>query len=260
MNLIARLLLAGSIGLLIPNLTGSAQEPKPPAIAPEAKARLDALIASYRALPAYADQGEVTLVVKVGDRALKQVQRASIAFARPNKLDVRTDLVRVVADGSTVTSVVSPLKKYSVTPSPKKFAESTLRGGPLGSIEFGGLAGLPLVHVLSLVIGDEPERLIYDFTPKVLAEPDQVVEGVSYRVLRLDESDNHDWRFLIDPRSGLLAYIDLVVEGDAAKSSIAGGDTHVESLRWAAGPISTEAPAAERFTYQLDAGFTKVGK
>ena len=104
------------------------------------------------------------------------------------------------------------------------------------------MAGLPLVHVLNLVIGDEPERLIYDFTPKVLAEPDRVVDGVSYRVLRLDESDNHDWRFLIDPKSGLLAFVDLVVEGDAAKSSIAGGDTHVESLRWAAGAISTEVP------------------
>ena len=92
------------------------------------------------------------------------------------------------------------------------------------------------------MIGDEPERLIYDFTPKVLAEPDQVIDGVSYKVLRLDESDNHDWRFLIDPKSGLLAFVDLVVEGDATKSSIAGGDTHVESLRWAAGAISTEVP------------------
>jgi thiol-disulfide isomerase/thioredoxin len=255
-----RVFLAGTIGLLVSAPMASAQEPKLPAIAPEAKTRLDALIASYRGLPAYADHGEVSLVVKVGDRELKQSQKASIAFARPNKLDVRTDLVRVVSDGSNVISSVAPLKKYFVGPAPKKFAESSLRGGPLGSIEFGGVAGLPLVHVLSLVIGDEPERLIYDFTPKVLAEGDQAVDGVSYKVLRLDESDNHDWRFLIDPRTGLLAYIDLVVEGDATKSSIAGGDTHVESLRWAAGAISTEVPGAEAFAFKPEVGFTKVGQ
>jgi thiol-disulfide isomerase/thioredoxin len=246
-------------GLVVSGSMAEAQDPKRPAIEPEAKARLDALIAAYRALPAYADHGEVNLVVKVGDRELKQVQKASIAFARPNKVDVRTDLVRLVSDGSTMTSSVSPLKKYFVSPAPRKFAESSLRGGPLGSIEFGGVAGLPLVHVLSLVIGDEPERLIYDFTPKVLAEADQVIDGVSYKVLRLDESDNHDWRFLIDPKTGLLGYIDLVVEGDAAKSSIAGGDTHVESLRWAAGAISTEVPGAEAFAFKPEAGFSKVG-
>jgi thiol-disulfide isomerase/thioredoxin len=259
MSLAARIFLAGTLGLLASITKIEAQEPKLPAIAPEAKARLDALIASYRALPAYADHGAVTLVVKVGDRALTQAQKASIAFARPNKVDVRTDLIRVLSDGSTLTSSVAPLKKYFVGPAPRKFAESSLRGGPLGSIEFGGIAGLPLVHVLSLVIGDEPERLIYDFTPRVLAEPDQVVEGISYQVLRLDESDNHDWRFLIDPKTGLLGYIDLVVEGDATKSSIAGGETHVESLRWSAGAISTEVPPADRFAFTPDAGFTKVG-
>jgi thiol-disulfide isomerase/thioredoxin len=259
MNLALRAALAGILACSAP--TARADDgPKSPPIDPAAKARLDALIAAYRALPAYADHGEVKLVVKVGDRELKQSQKASIAFARPNKLDVQTDLVRVVSDGSNVTSSVAPLKKYFVTPTPKKFAESTLRGGPLGAIEFGGLPGLPLVHVLNLVIGDEPERLIYDFTPKVLAEPDQAVEGVSYHVLRLDESDNHDWRFLIDPKSGLLAFVDLVVEGDATKSSIAGGETHVESLRWTPGAISTEVPAADAFAFKPSTGFTQVGK
>ncbi len=260
MNVNARIFVAATIGLLITGSAAKAQELKVPAIAPEAKARLDALIAAYRTLPAYADHGEVTLVVKVGDRELRKVQHASIAFARPNKLDVRTDLARVVSDGSNVSTSVSPLKKYFVTPAPKKFAESSFRGGPLGSIEFGGVSGLPLVHVLSLVIGDEPERLIYDFTPKVLAEGDLEVEGVSYKVLRLDESDNHDWRFLIDPKTGLLRYIDLVVEGDAARSSIAGGTTHVESLRWSSGAISTEIPAAEAFVFKAEAGFTKINQ
>jgi thiol-disulfide isomerase/thioredoxin len=260
MNLALRAALAGLLAFLLHSVPAKAQEPKRPAIAPEAKARLDALIAAYRALPSYADQGQVTLVVKVGDRELKQSQKASIAFTRPNKLDVTTDLIRLQSDGKTVTTSVTPLKKYCVTPLPKKFAESTLRGGPLGAVEFGGLAGLPLVHVLNLVIGDDPERLIFDFTPKVLVEPDLMVDGVSYQILRLDESDNHDWRFLIDPKSGLIRFVDLVVEGDAAKSSIAGGDTHVESLRWSSGTISTDPPKPEAFAFQPEKGFTEVAK
>jgi thiol-disulfide isomerase/thioredoxin len=119
---------------------------------------------------------------------------------------------------------------------------------------------LPLVHVLNLVIGDDPERLIYDFTPKVLVEPDLVVDGTSYQVLRLDESDNHDWRFLIDPKSGLIRFVDLVVEGDATKGSIAGGDTRVDSLRWSSGTISAEPPKSDAFTFQPSAGFTEVVK
>jgi thiol-disulfide isomerase/thioredoxin len=260
MNFVLRVGLAGFLGLFFPGFASEAQELKRPAIAPEAKARLDGLIAAYRALPSYADQGEVALVVKVGDRELKQVQKASIAFSRPDKLDVKTDLIRLLSDGKNVTTSVTPLKKYFVTRLPKKFAESTLRGGPLGAVEFGGLPGLPLVHVLNLVIGDEPERLIYDFTPKVLVEPDLVVDGVSYQTLRLDESDNHDWRFLIDPKSGLIRFVDLVVEGDSTKSSIAGGDTHVESLRWSSGPISTEAPKPDAFAFQASPGFTEVAK
>lgn len=255
-----RLALRLALGLALLHPPATAQEPKAPAISPEAKARLDALIAAYRALPAYADHGEVTLVVKVGDRELKQVQAASIAFARPNKLDVRTNFVRVVSDGSTVTSSVAPLKKYRVEPAPKKFAESSFRSGPLGSVEFGGIAGLPLVHALSLAIGDDPQRLIEDFSPRVLVEPDREVDGVSYHVLRLDESDNHDWRYLIDPKTGLLAAIELVVEGDALKSSIAGGSTHVESLRWVPGAISTEVPGADVFAFKPEPGFTPVGK
>ena len=226
----------------------------------EPKRRLDALIASYKALPAYADHGEVTLVVKVGDRAVKQVGKASIAFSRPNKLDVRTEMVRIVSDGTTLTKVVDPLKKYQATPVPKRFNEAALRTGPLGAVEFGGIAGLPIVHVLNLVVGDDPRRLIEDFAPKLVIEPDATVDGLAYQVLRLDEADNDDWRFLIDPKTGLLAFVDLVVEGDAAKASVAGPDVRVESIRWASGAISTEVPKDEAFAFKPPAGFTGVAK
>lgn len=237
--------------------------PKPAAAtvassAPEARARFDSLVTTYRALPAYADRGEVAIVTRVGDKTTRQVQKARIAFARPDKLDVETDLVRVLSDGATVTEVNLPLKKFRTTPAPRPFREAMLRGGPLGAVEFGGMAGLPMAHVLNLVIGVEPERLVNDFAPRLVVEPDQTLDGNSYQVLRFDEADNHDWRFLINPKTGLIAHVDLAIEGDAANSSIAGPAVRVESIRWSAGPIATTPPDPAAFAYKPAEGFTAV--
>ena len=233
--------------------------PVPPLVAtPEAKARFAALIAAYRALPAYADQGEVVVVTEVNGQPIRRVSKASIAFVRPNRLDVETEFVRVLSDGKTVTEVNLPLKKYRVTPAPNPFREAMIRGGPLGSVEFGGMAGLPLAHILNLVIGHEPERLVADFAPKLVVEPDQEVDGTTYQVLRLDEADNHDWRFLIDPKTGLIAQVDLAIEGDATHSSIAGPTVHVASIRWSAGVITTNPPDPTVFQYGPPEGFTAV--
>ena len=240
-----------------------ADDPKPPtsklvATTPEARARFDALIAAYRALPAYADHGAVVVTTQVGDRTIRREQPASVAFVRPNQLAVTTDLVRLVADGTTVHEVNVPLKKVRDTPSPTPFREAMLRGGALGSVEFGGMAGLPMAHVLNLVIGHEPERLVEDFAPKLVVEPDQEVDGTTYQVLRFDEADNHDWRFLIDPKTGLIAHVDLAIEGDAAKSSIAGPTVHVASIRWSAGAITTTPPDPAIFAFHTPEGFTPV--
>ena len=228
------------------------------ATSPAAQARFDALIATYRALPAYADHGEVVVVTQVGAQTIRRVGKASVAFVRPNRLDVTTDLVRVVADGTTVTEANLPLKKYRVLPTPEPFREAMLRGGALGSIEFGGMTGLPLAHILNLVIGHEPERLVEDFAPKLVVEPDQTLDGSVFQVLRLDEADNHDWRFLIDPKTGLIAHMDLAIEGDALKSSIAGPTVHVAAIRWSAGAITTTPPDPQTFHYQVPEGFTAV--
>ena len=52
----------------------------------------------------------------------------------------------------------------------------------------------------------------------------------------------------------------MIVEGDAAKGSIAGGQTRVESLRWAAGAVSTADPGAEAFAFKAPEGFASVAK
>ncbi|WP_435017155.1 TlpA family protein disulfide reductase [Tundrisphaera sp. TA3] len=237
-----------------------ADGPKVANLDPEAKRVLDALISAYKALPAYADQGAVTLVVRIGDATRSETHPARISFERPNRLEVETDLIRLVSDGTTTTSVVKPLRKYLAGPAPSRFAESSFRNGPLGAIELGGAAGLPLVHALNLVTGVEPDRLIFDFAPRVVAEGEKQVEGKAYRSLLLDEADNCGWRFLIDPDTGLLGFIELAVDrvpADKGKSVLG---AKIEQLRWAAGPISTERPAPDRFSFKPPEGFAAVAK
>ena len=262
MRLALHLLIASfgaALAIAEPPLADDPKLPTNPIVAtPEAKTRFDALIAAYRALPAYADHGEVVVVTQVNGQPTRRVTMASIAFVRPDMLDVETEFVRVLSDGKLVTEVNLPLKKYRVTPAPHPFREAMIRGGPLGSVEFGGMAGLPLAHVLNLVIGHEPERLIADFAPKLVVEPDQEVGGTTYQVLRFDEADNHDWRFLIDPKTGLIAHVDLAIEGAAAQSSIAGPTVHVASIRWSAGEIKTTPPEPTVFQYHAPEGFTGV--
>ena len=258
-----RLALFLALGLTSFHPRGHADDPQPAAAmvaasSPEARARFDALIAAYRALPAYSDAGTVTVTTQIGAKTSVRTTPARVAFARPDKLDVTTDLVRLVSDGTTVHEANIPLKTVRTTPCPHPFREAMVRGGALGSAEFGGMAGLPLAHVLNLVIGVEPERLLNDFAPKLVNEPDQTIDGVAYQVLRLDEADNHDWRFLIDPKTGLIAHVDLAIEGDATHSSIAGPTVHVAAIRWSAGTITTTPLTPDAFRFATPEGFATV--
>ena len=235
-----------------------APQPKAPSVDPAAKAVLDGLVAAYKALPGYSDEGTVTLVARVGDQTRTETQKARIQFARPDKLVVETDLVRLVSDGKTATAVVNPFRKYQSGPAPARFGESAFRNGPLGAIEFGGVMGLPLVHALNLVTGDDPNRLIFDFAPKLVAEPDREVDGKTLRSLRLDEADNFDWRFLVDPKTGLLAAIELATDADPARTTGSFPGAKIEQLLWTPGTIHAEAPAADRFTFQPPEGYTAI--
>lgn len=257
------LFLGVGLGVAAVSRAAQADDPQPAASAiaassPEARARFDALIAAYRALPAYADHGAVTVLTAIGDRTALRTTPASIRFVRPNRLDVTTDLVRVVADGSSVHEVVIPLKTVRTIPSPEPFREAILRGGALGSVEFGGMAGLPLAHVLNLVIGVEPERLVNDFAPKLVVEPDQVIDGATYQVLRFDEADNHDWRLLIEPISGLIAHVELAIEGDATRSSVGGSTVQITAIRWSAGAVTTTPPDPDAFRFTPPPGYAAV--
>ncbi len=68
-----------------------------------------------------------------------------MTFARPNKLDFDGGQVRITSDGTTLTTTVVPLKRYTTMPAPKTLGIDAFREGPIGAMIFGRPGGP--VHV-----------------------------------------------------------------------------------------------------------------
>ena len=111
---------------------------------PKARALFDEVANAYKALRSYSDQGEFMLAFKVGGKLQKQVLPMNMTFARPNKLDFDAGQLRIISDGTTMTTAVVPLKRYSTAPAPKMLGIDAFREGPIGAMIFGGPAGPPM--------------------------------------------------------------------------------------------------------------------
>ena len=137
-----RSLLGGlACALALVGVSTLAADPQPAADDPQARKQLDEVAKAYRDLSAYADQGEFTVALSVNGKSQKQSSLFHVAFTRPNKLDFDAGQVRMVSDGTTLTTTVAPFKKYTAVSAPKTITIETLRDGPIGSAIFGGPSG-----------------------------------------------------------------------------------------------------------------------
>ena len=82
---------------------------------PKARALFDEVANAYKALKSYSDKGEFVLAFKIGGKVQKQVMPMKMTFVRPNKLDFDAGQVRITSDGTTMTTAVLPLKRYTAT-------------------------------------------------------------------------------------------------------------------------------------------------
>ena len=55
-----------------------------------------------------------------------------MTLVRPNKVDLDAGQVRLLSDGTTLTTSVIPLKRYMTAPAPQKLGFETFREGPIG--------------------------------------------------------------------------------------------------------------------------------
>jgi thiol-disulfide isomerase/thioredoxin len=237
-----------------------ADEPRAAKLDPQARALLNEVIAAYKGLPAYADRGEFVLDVAVNGTSKAQNLPLHLTLVRPNKLNLDTGLARVVCDGKTLTTVMTPLKKYTAAPAPEAVTfETVFTGGSLGSALFGGPSTPMMLILMNLLLGDDPARAVLDLGDTLSVDKDRDLDGQPCRVLKVGSETGPSFLLLIDPKTKLLRAIDLAFDPEAlAKSFPAGQKVEIRRYRWASGPVSTAPAAASSFAFAPPEGFAKV--
>ena len=257
---VAALLAAGQVPApAAPPVTAAAPAP---AHDPEARRQLDEVAKAYRALAAYADQGEFTMKMTINGKAENQQIALHLSFARPNKLNLDAGVVRVVSDGKTLTTAVAPLKQYTAAEAPKTITMDTLGQGPAGSVLFGGPVSAPMIVLTSLLLADDAPATILSLggtlkSEKAEAGADKDKDKATS--LLLDQPEGPDIRLVIDPATKLLKSVDLVVDPKALSARAPEGmKLEIGRIGWSAGAVVTKAPADTAFAFVPPAGYTKV--
>src|SRR3954471_17377470 len=116
------LLVAGalvvSLGMALAVLVPAA-DPRLAENDPEARQLLAEVARAYQRLDAYSDQGEFVLAATANGKPELERSPLKLSLARPNKVRLDTGAVLVDSDGTTLTTAVVPLKKYTTAPAPK---------------------------------------------------------------------------------------------------------------------------------------------
>ncbi len=233
--------------------------PEPTPVESKARGLLEEMAKAYKALPAYSDQGQFGLTLTVEGKVQKQSMPLSLTFVRPNRMDLKTDPVRVVSDGKTITTTVSPLKKFMAIPAPGAITPGTFREGPVGAVLFGSTAGPPMHILVSMLVADDPVKEILKLGGTLKSEDDRDVAGTACQALLIDQEQGADYRLLVDSKTKLLKGVEVVVDAEAMmKGAPVKQKIEISQFGWYPGTITTKEPGRDAFAYQPPEGFTKV--
>ncbi len=248
--------LAGVVGLILV----AAAPPERAEVDPEARKLLDDVIATYKGLDAYQDHGQFRIAVQIDGQDQDRAWPLALTFQRPGKVALDAGDARLVDDGKTVTIVMPPTKNYLVLPAPEAVTMTTITEGPLGAMLLGGPGGSSVRMLLSLLVADDPARVILEGEAGLTFGEEVVLDGKTYRALIVDRSERVDERLLIDPETKLVHAIELVVTPEDLGARAPTGTKLADArIGWRSGAISTEAPKPETFAFQAPEGFAQVG-
>ena len=238
---------------------------------PQGPRLFDEVANSYKALKTYSDKGEFVLALKIGGKVQKEVLPMKMTFARPNKLDFDAGQVRITSDGTTMTTAVAPLKRYTTAPAPKTIGIETFREGPIGAMIFGGPAGAPMFVLLNLLTSADPAAAIAQFggTLQVAPAPAATAKAADANAAAgktaisafMIEFDKGQTGFLVnvDPVSKLISSIEMKVDPAQFSRGLPNGqEIAIEQFGWKAGAIATELPKDHTFVYEAPKGYAKV--
>ena len=251
------------LGLALTFLAASAIPARAADVTPEARKLLDDVAKTYKALPAYADKGEVTLAyqAKPGQPPVKQSTPASVALVRPNKVAIDAGIVRIVSDGKVLRTITPPFKMYRDVPAVPKLTLAEFADGPLGSVERGSPQGIPLHLVLDFLLADDPIKSLVDDARSIKAELGSRRDGQPRDKILYEPQVGPTLTLWIDPTTKLIDRVDVDVKGGEASASLVPNSTlAVESLSWSAGAIATKDVPDGRFSMVRPEGFAEIAK
>ena len=184
---------------------------------PKARALFDEVSRAYKALNSYSDKGEFVLAMQIGGKKERQSIPLAMTLVRPNKVNLDAGQVRLLSDGTSLTTTVIPLKRYTTAPAPQKLGFDTFREGPIGSILFGGPTGAPMYILLNLLTGSDPATAIAQLggslqsAPPAESSPLDAAKAASPKIL--DRPRPGKTRYPSDDRSGDQAALEHRYEG-----------------------------------------------
>jgi thiol-disulfide isomerase/thioredoxin len=266
--------LALAMGLCVVSETGAqtpdARTSTPAAKAddPKARALFDEVRKAYQSLSSYSDNGRYVIAMTIDGATRKQETPMRLTLVRPNKFDFDTGAVRVVCDGTKLTTAAMPLKRVATEPAPQRIEFENFRQGPLGAVLFGGPARVPMFVLLNLLTAHDPAAAIaqlggsLQFAPAALVpkEPNPPFGAKSESLaLLIDMQDGPDVLLVVDPATKLVSGIEMTIDPASLAASVpAGKKVSVERFGWSAGAVSTQVAPDQPFSFVAPAGFTQV--
>ncbi len=236
---------------------------------PKARAMFDEVANAYKALRSYSDQGEFVLAFKVDGKVRKKVLPMKMTIARPNKLDFDAGEVRIMSDGTTMSTAVLPLKRYTTVPAPQKLGIDAFREGPIGAMIFGSPAGAPMFVLLTLLTAADPAAGVAQIGGILQPAPPGDAKAADLKAggARIESSafmiefDKGQTACLltVDPATKLISSIEMKVDpAQLARGLPKGQEFTIEQFGWKAGAIATELSKDRTFVYEAPKGFAKV--
>jgi thiol-disulfide isomerase/thioredoxin len=231
---------------------------------PRARALFNEVAKAYKALGAYSDQGQFIVAMKIGEKTQKQVMPLKLTYVRPNKVDFDAGQVRITSDGTTLTTVVIPLKRYTTSPAPQKLGLDTLGEGPIGSAVFGGPAGPPMFVLLNLLTAADPAAALaqlggtFQLAPAAapLSKPAATAKPENPALLIDLDKGRPGIVLTVDPATKLLSNIEMKIDPEVLAQSLQKGQPL--EFGWRSGVVSTDLPKDRSFAYAAPKDFIKV--
>lgn len=232
---------------------------------PAALRLLDRIARRYGELAFYADSGKYVQSAVIDKKPMLQSSPVTIRFERPNRFQfavsnhftVASDGARLVFGGAGIGG-----RSFQTT-APDTLTCDRLRKIPVGASDlYTSICseGMHYKFMADLLLDPDATRTIMSPSGSAIKiGKDVVIEGKTHQTLVLIYP-GPDYRFSIDPRTGLLRRIEMVLSKGELEL-FAPKDQKIESVEayWDAGGIRTERGASDQFAAPIAAGTTDLG-